>query len=149
MQIENLGSLQVISPIETDLVIIGAGPAGLTIAREFFHTSTRVLILESGELKEQAHFSALNSVESIGEPRHPAQVRTRRKDSGFAVAFLEVRRMHGWASLLCLTKSISPSVTGFLTRGGRSGAKALLPISIAPPRCSTLARIAMMKGYGI
>jgi len=77
MQIENLGSLQVISPIETDLVIIGAGPAGLTIAREFFHTSTRVLILESGELKEQAHFSALNSVESIGEPRHPAQVRKR------------------------------------------------------------------------
>src|SRR5215471_12142940 len=134
MQIENLGSLEVISPIEADLVIIGGGPAGLTIAREFFHTSTRVLILESGS-------------SSSGQIAHRG--RTRRKDSGFAVAFLEVRRMHGWASLLCSTKSISPSVTGFLTRGGRSGAKALLPISIAPPRCSTLARIAMTKGYGI
>jgi choline dehydrogenase-like flavoprotein len=77
MQIENLGSLHADSPIETDLVIIGGGPAGLTIAREFFQTATRVLILESGELKEEAHFSELNTVESIGEPRHPAQVRKR------------------------------------------------------------------------
>lgn len=77
MQVENLGSLQANSLIETDLVIIGGGPAGLTIAREFFQTSTRVLILESGELKEEACFSALNTVESIGEPRQRAQVRKR------------------------------------------------------------------------
>jgi choline dehydrogenase-like flavoprotein len=77
MQVENLGSLQANSPIETDLAIIGGGPAGLTIAREFFQTSTRVLILESGELNEEACFSALNTVESIGEPRQPAQVRKR------------------------------------------------------------------------
>ncbi|MBV8359860.1 MAG: GMC family oxidoreductase [Deltaproteobacteria bacterium] len=77
MQVENLDSLQTNSQIETDLVIIGGGPAGLTIAREFFSTSTRVLILESGELREEACFSALNTVESTGEPRQPAQVRKR------------------------------------------------------------------------
>jgi choline dehydrogenase-like flavoprotein len=77
MQVENLASLQANNPIETDLVIIGGGPAGLTVAREFFQSSTRVLILESGELKEETYFSALNTVESIGEPRQPAQVRKR------------------------------------------------------------------------
>ena len=52
MQIANLDSLYADSTIETDLVIVGGGPAGLTIAREFFGTSARVLVLESGDLKE-------------------------------------------------------------------------------------------------
>ena len=34
--------------IETDLLIIGAGPAGITIAKQFAGTSIRVIILESG-----------------------------------------------------------------------------------------------------
>src|SRR5690348_4311553 len=77
MQIENLDSLCSDSLIETDLVIVGGGPAGLTIARELFRTSIRVLILESGELKEEARSSALNAVESVGEPRTAAQVQKR------------------------------------------------------------------------
>jgi choline dehydrogenase-like flavoprotein len=77
MQIANLDSLPPDSTIETDLVILGGGPAGLTIAREFFGTSVRVLVLESGELKEKTCFSGLNAVESIGEPRSAAQVQKR------------------------------------------------------------------------
>jgi len=34
--------------IETDLLIIGAGPAGITIAQKFAGTSIRVILLESG-----------------------------------------------------------------------------------------------------
>src|SRR5690349_6413736 len=34
--------------IETDICVIGAGPAGITFAREFVGTSRRVLVLESG-----------------------------------------------------------------------------------------------------
>ncbi len=35
--------------IDTDLLIIGAGPAGITIAREFAGTAIRVVLLESGD----------------------------------------------------------------------------------------------------
>jgi choline dehydrogenase-like flavoprotein len=77
VQVENLGSLHTDSTIETDLAIIGAGAAGLTIAREFFHTSTRVLILESGELKEKPCFTDLNTVECVDEPRFAGQIQKR------------------------------------------------------------------------
>jgi choline dehydrogenase-like flavoprotein len=77
MQVKDLGSLDAEARLDTDLVIIGGGPAGLTIAREFFGTSTRVLILESGRLEENPRFANLNTVESIGEPKDEAQVRKR------------------------------------------------------------------------
>src|SRR6266550_3110308 len=77
MEIVNLAALSADSIFETDLAIIGGGPAGLTIAREFFGTSTRVLILESGRLEENPRFANLNTVESIGEPKDEAQVRKR------------------------------------------------------------------------
>lgn len=77
MQVKDLGSLDADARLDTDLVIVGGGPAGLTIAREFFGTSTRVLILESGRLEENPRFANLNTVESIGEPKDEAQVRKR------------------------------------------------------------------------
>jgi choline dehydrogenase-like flavoprotein len=69
MRVDDLGSLSTDATIETDLVIIGSGPAGLSIAREFFGTATRVLIVESGKLAEEPQFTALNAVESVGEPK--------------------------------------------------------------------------------
>jgi len=77
MQIQNLDSLPPDSTIETDLAIIGSGPAGLTIAREFCQTVTRVLIVESGQLREESRLTNLNSVESVGEPQGTAQIRKR------------------------------------------------------------------------
>jgi choline dehydrogenase-like flavoprotein len=67
VQVEDLGALGPNAAIDTDLVIIGGGPAGLTIAREFFGSSVRVLIVESGQLAEAPQYSDLNAVESIGE----------------------------------------------------------------------------------
>ncbi len=77
MEIANLASLAANSSFEADIAIVGGGPAGLTIAREFFGTSTRVLILESGLLDETPHHAALNAVESVGEPRTDAQKQRR------------------------------------------------------------------------
>ena len=77
MEIANLASFAADSSFEADVAIVGGGPAGLTIAREFFGTSTRVLILESGLLDETPEHAALNEVESIGEPRTDAQKRKR------------------------------------------------------------------------
>jgi choline dehydrogenase-like flavoprotein len=79
MRVEDLGFLGADATLDTDLVIIGGGPAGLTIAREFFGTSTRVLILESGQLEENPQFTNLNAVESVGEPKSEGQVRRRIK----------------------------------------------------------------------
>jgi choline dehydrogenase-like flavoprotein len=82
LQVQDLSLLGADAPIDTDLVIIGGGPAALTIARNFFGTSTRVLILESGRRDEDAQFTDLNAVESIGEPKGEAQARMRTKFHG-------------------------------------------------------------------
>ena len=87
MQVDDLGSLEPGATIETDLVIVGGGAAGLTIAREFFGTSTRVVVIESGKLEEDAQLADLNTVESIGEPAGTAQAQQRREFHGSGLPF--------------------------------------------------------------
>ncbi len=77
MQTENLATFSAGTVFEADIAIVGGGPAGLTIAREFFGTSVRVLVLESGLLDETPHHAALAELESIGEPRTEAQKQKR------------------------------------------------------------------------
>jgi choline dehydrogenase-like flavoprotein len=77
MQIEDLATFPADSAFEADLAIVGGGPAGLTIAREFFGTSIRVLLLESGLLDETPSHAALAELDSIGEPRTVAQKHKR------------------------------------------------------------------------
>jgi choline dehydrogenase-like flavoprotein len=86
MEIEDLSSFDRNSLFETDLVIVGGGPAGLTIAREFFGTSIRVLVLESGLLDETPSHAALAEVESIGEPRTELQKQKRAIFHGASAA---------------------------------------------------------------
>jgi choline dehydrogenase-like flavoprotein len=77
MEIKDLASFDANSSFDADLAIIGGGPAGLTIAREFFGTSIRVLVLESGLLNETSNYAALAELESLGEPRTDAQKQKR------------------------------------------------------------------------
>jgi choline dehydrogenase-like flavoprotein len=86
MDIEDLSSFDGNSLFETDLVIVGGGPAGLTIAREFFGTSVRVLVLESGLLEETPSHAALAEVESTGEPRTELQKQKRQTFHGASSA---------------------------------------------------------------
>ncbi|WP_244618730.1 GMC family oxidoreductase [Rhizobium sp. 18065] len=51
-----------------DVAIIGAGPAGLAIARELANSKIRVLIVESGGFNFEQDAQSLNRVENIGEP---------------------------------------------------------------------------------
>ena len=157
MQIQDLGSLSAGTTIDTDLVIIGGGPAGLTIAREFFGTSTRVLLLESGRLKENPRFTNLAAVDSVGEPKGEAQARKRssstvpipplgrviRKRSGCAVECWAARPTPGRANQPRLTTLTSPCGSGCRIQGGLSGLRRLIPISIALLKCSILAPIVM------
>ena len=54
--------------IEADLCIIGAGAAGLAIARSFLGTSVKVCLLESGGLSGEERNQALYEGSSIGFP---------------------------------------------------------------------------------
>jgi choline dehydrogenase-like flavoprotein len=64
--IEDFDHLNDAASLEADVCIIGAGVAGLTIAREFLGTSTRVIMLESGGWDIEDATSALNQGETAG-----------------------------------------------------------------------------------
>lgn len=53
---------------EADICIVGAGVAGLTLAREFLGTSVCVLILESGGRKDESRTQGLYETDVVGLP---------------------------------------------------------------------------------
>jgi choline dehydrogenase-like flavoprotein len=57
--------------IDTDLCIIGAGPAGITLAREFIGTDVRVCLLESGGEEPEEETQDLCDGETVGLPYFP------------------------------------------------------------------------------
>jgi choline dehydrogenase-like flavoprotein len=59
------------STIDADLCIIGAGPAGITIAREFIGTGIRVCLLESGGDEPRDDTQNLCAGENVGLPYFP------------------------------------------------------------------------------
>ena len=54
--------------LEADICIVGAGPAGITLAREFIGHKADVLILESGGLEPEEHIQQLNEGTVMGDP---------------------------------------------------------------------------------
>lgn len=78
MSIVDFREMDANAVLETDICIIGTGPAGIGIAAQFVDSSTRVLLLESGGLARDARYEALNKSESIGARRTSHElVRTR------------------------------------------------------------------------
>jgi choline dehydrogenase-like flavoprotein len=68
--------------IETDICIIGAGAAGITIAREFIGTSTQVTLLESGGLEFDKQTQSLYDGENIGRPSFDVNINRLRYFGG-------------------------------------------------------------------
>ncbi|MEJ7696125.1 MAG: FAD-dependent monooxygenase [Candidatus Limnocylindrales bacterium] len=58
------------APPEADLCIVGAGPAGLALARGFIDTGIRVVVLESGGLEPDRSVQALSA--SVADSSHHA-----------------------------------------------------------------------------
>jgi choline dehydrogenase-like flavoprotein len=54
-------------PLEYDLCIVGSGPAGITLAREFLGTKTRVCILEGGGLEVEPESQQLYEGATSGQ----------------------------------------------------------------------------------
>jgi len=57
--------------LETDVCIVGAGVAGITLAREFMGQQFRVCVLESGDLKFSQDSQSLCVGETTGQPYFP------------------------------------------------------------------------------
>jgi choline dehydrogenase-like flavoprotein len=70
------------SHIETDLCIIGAGAAGITIARRFIGTPVRVAVLESGEFEYDEQAQSLSEAPQLGIPYEPLHVARLRAFGG-------------------------------------------------------------------
>lgn len=56
------------SAIKADVCIIGAGPAGITIARELIGTKFNVVLLESGRRAPDEKTQQLNTGKNVGQP---------------------------------------------------------------------------------
>jgi choline dehydrogenase-like flavoprotein len=56
---------------ETEICIIGAGAAGITVARRLLGAGHSVVLLESGGRDYEAPAAELNAGESVGEPYYP------------------------------------------------------------------------------
>lgn len=69
MKVSDLRALENDSEFVADLCIVGSGPAGLSIAKEFIGTSVNVLIVESGSKVEDLETQSLYEIENVGVPR--------------------------------------------------------------------------------
>ncbi|MGH7090067.1 MAG: GMC oxidoreductase [Stellaceae bacterium] len=67
--IEDLLRLGAGPPLEADICIIGAGPAGITIARSFLQKRVRVCLVESGGLDYEDATQQLYRGENVGFPQ--------------------------------------------------------------------------------
>lgn len=54
--------------LEADTCVIGAGAAGITVARRLLAAGQRVVLLESGGIDYEPDTAALNAGENVGEP---------------------------------------------------------------------------------
>jgi choline dehydrogenase-like flavoprotein len=64
--IDDLRRLEDGAELETDVCVVGAGAAGIALAREFLDGSARVILLESGGLESSGADEALNEGEATG-----------------------------------------------------------------------------------
>jgi choline dehydrogenase-like flavoprotein len=69
---------------ETEVCIIGAGPAGITLARELAGQNFRVCLLESGGLEPDEEIQALatSAAETLGNREYPTAEYMRRRQLG-------------------------------------------------------------------
>jgi choline dehydrogenase-like flavoprotein len=64
-------------PDRVDVIVIGSGPAGMTVAAELSARGVDVLVVESGP-----HAEELNRIESVGQARVEPQRLVRRREVG-------------------------------------------------------------------
>ena len=86
--------------LDVDLCIIGAGPAGLSLAREFADSAVRLAVLESGGLDREPDIDRLGAGESVGYPYRALDRARARGIGGSSLYWDELENPHaeGWAA---------------------------------------------------
>jgi choline dehydrogenase-like flavoprotein len=82
MTLEDLRGLGEPRSIQTDLCIVGSGPAGTSIAKEFAGSKIQVLLVESGGAEQTQANQDLYDFENLGVARYPAQDLPRNRILG-------------------------------------------------------------------
>lgn len=110
--------------LDCDVVVIGTGPAGSTLARELSGTKLRVTVLESGGPEREPAADSLDDIENVGWPRVADQWLARNRIvggtsttwSGRCAAFDEIDlEVRPWVPLSGWPISLD-SLTPFLDR---------------------------------
>ena len=70
--------------LEADICVIGGGPAGITLAREFVGCAARIIVLESGGRRSEARAQTLNVGDFVGAPYAGLDVTRHRQLGGTA-----------------------------------------------------------------
>lgn len=70
------------SALQTDVCIIGGGPAGIAIARELLGTPVSVILVESGGWRPNKLTQGLNAAELASDSRHPPPEMYRERRFG-------------------------------------------------------------------
>ncbi|MEJ1240025.1 GMC family oxidoreductase [Chryseolinea sp. T2] len=70
--------------VETDICIVGSGPAGLAIAHQLNGSGIRVAILEAGDFKTSEEAAALTDGEVVGDPFSPLRDMRIRQFGGMS-----------------------------------------------------------------
>jgi choline dehydrogenase-like flavoprotein len=87
--------------LKTQVCIVGAGPAGLAMAREFAHQNFQVYLLESGGIEYDVETQSLSEGVVIGDP-YPVVSETRQRQLGGTSHMWEGQsgyQQYGWRCL--------------------------------------------------
>ena len=82
MSLQDLRTLSEGHVVHADVCIVGGGPAGLTLAREFSNADADVVLLESGGRSFDPWTDALNDIDSVGVERVMDQTLVRNRVLG-------------------------------------------------------------------
>lgn len=70
--------MQNVNNIDTDVCIVGAGPAGISLALSLDEAGVRTVLLESGGIEPDSTIQSLNEMNSIGRPYSGSATRRRQ-----------------------------------------------------------------------
>ena len=82
VMLTDLNSLESGQELQADLVIVGAGAAGISLALEFLHSHHQVLLVESGNLDADADTQSLDEGSVIGLTYPPLEAARARYFGG-------------------------------------------------------------------